>query len=119
MVLGWAVVGGFGLLWLWALVTWIVRRREIASWFWGLLAALQVAVALQAVAGIVLLLTGARRSLLHYAYGAIFPVLVLVVAHVVARELEDERPAWHAFGWAGLICFGLTLRALMTGLSIG
>jgi hypothetical protein len=42
---------------------------------------------------------------------------VLVVAHVVARGMEREP--WIPFAWAGFFCFGLTLRALMTGLGIG
>ena len=44
--------------------------------------------------------------------------LVLTTAHVLARE-EQDRPAYVYFAWAGFFCFGLTLRALMTGLGVG
>ncbi|HEX2239588.1 MAG TPA: hypothetical protein VHJ82_00375, partial [Actinomycetota bacterium] len=54
---------------------------------------------------------------LHYAYGGLFPVVVLVLAHRWARRLEGL--AWVAFGAAGFINFGLTFRALQTGLGIG
>jgi hypothetical protein len=53
---------------------------------------------------------------------------VLVIAHVVARETRRMAPSartgrtmapWVPFAWASFICFGLTLRGLMTGLGIG
>jgi hypothetical protein len=51
-------------------------------------------------------------------YGAIFPALVLGVAHVLARDAFSHRP-WAPFAMAAFFCFGLTLRALMTGLGVG
>jgi hypothetical protein len=120
LVLGWAIVGGFGLLWLWSMGTWVavsVLRRASGPGrpFWWLLGSLQAAVLLQAVAGVILLLLGGRASALHYVYGIIFPVLLLTVAHVLAREAFAQRP-WLVFGWAAFFIFGLTIRALATGL---
>jgi hypothetical protein len=53
------------------------------------------------------------------------PLLLFVFAHVIAREgsarmIGIDRPVqpWTPFAWASFICFGLTLRALMTGLGI-
>jgi hypothetical protein len=117
LAMGWFIVGSFGLLSLWGLVTWIIRRGPGRA-FWWLVAAVQVALIAQLVAGLILLLLGGRRPLLHYAYGIVFPVLVLIGAHWVAREVIPERP-WAAFAVGSFIAFGLTLRALTTGLGIG
>ncbi|HXF57814.1 MAG TPA: hypothetical protein VNO34_09665, partial [Actinomycetota bacterium] len=67
---------------------------------------------------VTLLAMGRSRGFLHYAYGALFPGLVLVAAHVVARGLEDESDAFKVFTVASLFAFGLTLRALATGLGL-
>ena len=116
-VIGYTIVGAFALLMLVGLVTWLMKRKEPWRWFWWILAYAQVVVGLQVIAGIVLLIMGERRDLLHYAYGGIFPILVLTTAHVVSRM--EDRPAYVNFAWAAFFCFGLTLRALMTGLGVG
>ena len=122
--IGYAVVSALGLLWFWPLVTWLVgkamrRRMEPGRGFWPFLAAIQVTLAIQVVAGLILLGTrgASAQPVLHYLYGSLFPVIVLVLAHVVARRLERDQ--WVAFAYAGFFCFGLTLRALFTGLGIG
>jgi hypothetical protein len=112
--IGWSIVIGFGLMTLWGLATWIFRRGPGRP-FWWLLTYLQVAILVQAVAGVILFVLGGRAALLHYVYGVIFPVLILAVAHVLAREMFATRP-WAAFALAAFFCFGLTGRALMTGL---
>jgi hypothetical protein len=117
LVVGWFIVGSFGLLSLWGLVTWIIRRGPGRA-FWWLVAAVQVALIVQLVGGVILLLLGGRRPILHYAYGVVFPLLVLLGAHWIAREVLPERP-WAAFAVASFIACGLTLRALTTGLGIG
>ena len=116
-VIGFGIVGGFLALALWGLGAFLLKR-DPTRWFWGLLAVLQVVVILQLLSGLVLLLAGGRRPILHYAYGAVFPALVLVAAHVIGRELEDPRDAPRVFAIAGFIAFGLTLRALTTGLGL-
>jgi hypothetical protein len=115
--MGWFIVGSFALLSLWGLATWIIRRGPGRA-FWWLVAAVQVALIAQLAGGAILLLLGGRRPLLHYAYGVLFPVFVLIGAHWVARNVIPERP-WAAFAVASFIAFGLTLRALTTGLGIG
>ena len=117
LVVGWAIVGGFGLLWLWGLGAWIFRR-DPARWFWIVVGFLQATLLVQGAVGVVLLLLGGRASALHYVYGVIFPVLVLMVAHVLARDAFKHRP-WVPFAAASFFVFGLTLRALMTGLGYG
>lgn len=112
--IGWVIVSGFGLLWLWGLGAWIVRRGP-GRWFWYVVGALQATLLVQALVGVILLFLGLRASLLHYVYGIVFPVLLLLTAHVLARDAFKHRP-WAPFAAAAFFIFGLTLRALMTGL---
>lgn len=130
-VVGFVVVGVFALGWLWGLGAWITKRGP-GERYWVWLAAAQVVAGVQAVLGITLLLLGRRMTtpgamggVLHYVYG-LLPILLFVFAHVIAREgnarlIGIDRPvrAWVPFAWASFICFGLTSRALMTGLGIG
>ncbi|HEX5948923.1 MAG TPA: hypothetical protein VFZ45_05100 [Actinomycetota bacterium] len=117
LVAGAAIVGAFGIVWLWGLVTWIVRRGPGRA-FWWVVGFVQGAVLIQALVGVVLLFTGGRATILHIVYGVVFPALVLGVAHVLARDAFAHRP-WAPFALASFFCFGLTLRALMTGLGVG
>ena len=132
-VVGFAVVGIFAVGWIWGLGAAIARRGP-GDRFWVWLAVAQVTAGLQAVLGIVLLLTGRRvvagssiQNSLHYVYG-LLPILLFVFAHVVARagnasmvgfDANRRVAPWVPFAWAAFICFGLTLRALMTGLGTG
>jgi hypothetical protein len=114
---GFGIVGGWLLLFLWGCVLFVLRR-DANRWYWGLLTALQVLLGLQLLAGIVLFATGGRPPLLHYFYGVLFPAVVLVVAHGLTRGLE--KPPYHVFFTIGaFFIFGLTGRALMTGLGLG
>jgi hypothetical protein len=130
---GFAVVAIFAIGWLWGLGAWITRRGP-GDGFWVWLTAAQVVAAVQALLGIVLLILGYRvhaagtlGGVLHYVYG-LLPLLLFVIAHVVARAgnaslvgFDERKPIrpWVPFAWAAFICFGLTSRALMTGLGIG
>jgi uncharacterized membrane protein len=117
-LIGFAIVIGWGVLFLWGVAVWILRR-DPTQWFWRLLAVLQVLLGVQLAAGLVLLATGHRLpSLLHLGYGAVFPTIALVVAHVLARSLEDDFDAHKIFAVAAFVVFGLTLRALTTGLGL-
>ena len=73
---------------------------------------------MQLVAGLVLLALGHRQVILHYGYGIVFPAIVLVIAHVFARGLDVESDTWKVFAVASFFVFGLTLRALTTGLGL-
>lgn len=115
---GFTIVGLAALLPLWGLVALIIKR-EPNRWFWHIVAVLQAAIGLQLIAGIVLLVMGRRLpSLLHFLYGVVFPGIVLLVAHVIGRGLAQEEDTWKVFAVAGFIVFGLTLRALTTGLDV-
>jgi hypothetical protein len=115
--LGFSIVVGFGLLFLWGLATWLLRRGPGRAYWW-LLTFVQVSLLVQLVGGLVLIVSGGRMPWLHYVYGIWFPALVLIVAHWLAREAFADRP-WAPFALAGFFSLGLTLRALLTGLGIG
>jgi hypothetical protein len=124
-LVGFGVVGIFAVGWLWGLGAWILRRRDPGAGFWVWVTVAQVVAVLQALLGIILVLLGHRPDTwLHYVYG-FGPLVVLGAAHVFAREGQKVKPgaepfpAWPWFAGAAFICFGLTLRALMTGLGIG
>lgn len=130
-VIGFAVVGVFALGWLWGLGAWLSKRGP-GEGYWVWLTVAQVVAGAQAILGIVLLLLGRRMEspgalgdVLHYVYG-LLPILLFVFAHVAARAgnariVGIDRPIrpWVPFAWASFICFGLTSRALMTGLGVG
>ena len=116
-VIGFAIVGAFGIFMLWGFGAWVLKR-DPGRWYWHLLAALQVTVGVQTLAGLILVaIYGIHaQPILHYAYGAVFPIIVLTIAHAMARDMERDQ--WKVFAVAGFICFGLTLRALTTGLGM-
>jgi hypothetical protein len=113
-VVGFVIVTGWGLLFFWGIGLFLLRR-DAGRLYWGLVTILQVLLGLQIIAGIVLLALGDRREFLHYLYGSVLPAIVLAGCHVLTRSLQ--RPPYHFFfTWGALVIFGLTARALMTGL---
>lgn len=108
---------GFVVLFLVSIFTYLFNR-EPGEWYWRLLAVLQVVLAIQVLVGAVLFATGRRASGnfpgAHYFYGALFPLIVLVFAHRFSRRHPNVAVA--IFGFAAFLCFGLTMRALQTGL---
>ena len=114
---GFVIVAGWGVLFLFGIGLFITKR-DANRLYWGLLTALQVLLGVQLLVGLALLLQGGGQPILHYLYGAVFPALVIVVCHVFTRGLE--KPPYHLFFTIGsFFVFGLTARALMTGLGIG
>lgn len=132
-VAGFIVVGLFAVGWIWGLAAKLVKRGPGERYWWWL-AATQVSLGIQAILGIMLYATGHRVASngvlggsLHYVYGAL-PIFLLVYAHIIARagnarlvglDAAKRIEPWVPFAWASFICFGLTLRALMTGLGVG
>ncbi len=114
---GFVIVAGWGVLFLFGVVLFITRR-DANRVYWALLTVLQVLLGVQLLAGLVLLVQGGRPPILHYLYGAVFPALVIGVCHLFTRGLE--KPPYHLFFTIGaFFVFGLTARALMTGLGMG
>ena len=113
---GFFVVALFTVGWVWGLIAWSAKR-DPGERFWVWVTVVQVVAGIQAMIGVVVFLLGNRAStILHYAYG-IFPILALAIAHVVARRPDFRERPWVPFAWVAFICFGLTLRAVMTGLA--
>lgn len=123
--IGFFVVGVFTVGWVWGVGALIVRR-DPGERFWTWITVEQVVAAIQAVVGLVLLVMGRRPSTwLHIVYG-LGPLLILGVGHLMSREIARGQAGggrwtqpWAIFTGASFICFGLSLRALMTGLGIG
>ncbi len=124
--IGYFVLAVFTVGWVWGVGA-LVLRRDPGERFWTWLTLAQVVAGVQALVGIVLLLMGLRpSSSLHLVYG-FGPLVILGVAHLMSREISrgqvgrGQRWAqpWVVFTAAAFICFGLSMRALMTGLAIG
>jgi hypothetical protein len=116
--IAYSIPTGFALLAVWAIVSFI-RNKAPGDRFWNLIAVIQVILGVQIVIGGILFLVGNRPASngpqwLHYAYGGLFPLALLIGAHRLARR--HESAAWIIFGGAAIVIFGLTFRALQTGL---
>lgn len=116
-LVGYAIPTAFGVLALWSFGALALKKQVHHEGFYGLLGAVQVAIGIQFLVGAILFVSGARPvsdpTFLHYVYGAFFPALVLLVAHIRARKVP-EAP-WLIFGVAAFICCFSTIRALGTG----
>src|SRR5205807_3414133 len=73
--IGFGVVTLFGLLWFWPATAWLLGKArrvhgEPGRWYWGLVAACQVILAIQIVIGVALLaIHGVHaKPVLHYLY---------------------------------------------------
>jgi hypothetical protein len=115
---GFVVVAIFAIGWLFGVVLW-VARREAGDWFWRWLVAAQVVAIVQALTGLILVLAGRTPTTwLHYVYG-FGPLVIFAIGHLLAREEAFRAKPWAPFALASFISFGLSLRALTTGLGIG
>ena len=76
---------------------------------------LEVALGAQVLAGLAVLAAGGQAPLLHYLYGAVVPVLLLVEAHLLGPRL-NQLPKHLLFTIAAAVNLLLTVRALATGL---
>lgn len=97
----------------------LIRNKAPGNWFWTLVGAVQVVLGVQVLVGGILFLLGNRPETsgtewLHYAYGGLFPAALLVLAHRLGKRFEDIP--WVVFGIVSFVSFGLTFRALQTGL---
>jgi hypothetical protein len=115
-----SVPAGFLILGLWGIVSFI-RNKAPSENFWRLIAIMQGILGIQIIIGAILFIAGGRPNTngpewLHYVYGGLFPLALLVLAHRYGRRTEGI--AWIAFCVAALLIFGLTFRALQTGLGI-
>lgn len=120
--LGLAIVGSWIIICLWALTLRLMGRAEDTPTFWRAVSLAQLLLVVQLVVGLVLLAIGRRPGpgsrvgdlLFHLGYGAVFPLIVLVVAHSWARTGRYNAHA--VFALVGLVNFGLTMRAWQVGI---
>lgn len=120
--LAYGVVAGLLLLALSGLGIRIARREEAPTWFWAMQHWMENILLVQVVLGVVLFLMGRRVAggelvFLHYFYGSIFPLIALVSGRIAG--LRRETREYVGLTWGAFFAFGLTTRALMTGLGIG
>lgn len=119
-VIGYASIGVWAVIALWALVLRLARREETPT-FWRAVSVGQIVLVVQLVAGLVLLAMGRRPGdggwftvTFHMLYGAGFPLIVLVFSHKWAR---DGRYDPHTiFALAGLVIFALMVRGFLVGI---
>lgn len=119
---GEAIVAALAVLVLWGAVLRLLRRDEAPRFFWGLQHYTENVLVLQVVLGLVLLaagfrVVGAPLIWLHYLYGSLFPLIAIVGGRIAALRREERD--YVGITWGAFFAFGLTLRALMTGLGIG
>jgi len=116
--IGYVIVGGWFVVFAWGGLAWWPFRREPNRSFWVLLGVLQGVLILQLAVGLTLWLSHPVPTWLHPLYGAVFPAIILVIANVLARGMDLEKDRYKVFAIASFFVFGLTLRALMTGLGV-
>lgn len=115
--IGLSIVVALVYLAVYGLVGRVAGRHEVGRPFWGVLYYTETVLVVQIIAGIVLLFMGRRVGGsgfdLHYVYGSVFPLLVILVGRLYALRRDDRD--YIPIAWAGFIGFGLTFRALQTG----
>ena len=116
--IGFVVVAVFTVGWLWGGAA-LVLKRDPGERFWTWITVEQVLAGAQAAIGLILLVLGYRPDTsLHYVYG-FGPLVIFAIGHLLAREEAFRAKPWAPFAMASFISFGLSLRALTTGLGIG
>ncbi len=120
--LGTAIVVAFVVIGLFGLLLRLFRRDEAPKLFWGLQHYTENVLVVQVVIGVVMLVMGRRvvggpLVWLHYLYGSLFPLIAVVGGRIAALRREERD--YVGVAWGAFFAFGLTTRALMTGLGIG
>lgn len=127
-VLGFAVIGAWATICGWSLALRFLHYEETPT-FWKAVSVAQILLVLQLLAGLVLMALwllgsggppgggGWFNGTFHLLYGIVFPVVVLLYGHRVAREGRFDPHA--VFAVVGLVIFGLTSRAWAVGAGVG
>jgi hypothetical protein len=129
-VLGFGIIGSWLVVMLLSLVLRALAARSTdrdagsdagadaeVPWFWRVVSAAQILLGVQLLVGAYLFLAGGRPGpdtfihVFHPLYGFVFPGIVLVYGHKLARE--GRVHPFTAFAVVGLVNFGLTARAFM------
>jgi hypothetical protein len=116
--IGFVVVAVFTVGWIWGAGA-LILKRDPGERYWTWITVEQVLAGGQAAIGVLLLVLGYRPDTsLHYVYG-FGPLVIFAIGHLLAREEAFRTKPWAPFALASFISFGLSLRALTTGLGIG
>ena len=117
--IGYVIVGSWAVIAGWGLALSFLDYEETPT-FWRVVSLAQVLLGIQLLAGVVLLAMGRLpagddwfNNIFHVLYGFAFPVIVLLFAHRWSRAGRVDPHL--AFSVTGLVVFGLTARAWMTG----
>lgn len=101
----------------WGLVLRVLRRDDPPAALWAVQHWTENLLAVQVVAGLVLLVLG-RRVIggplvwFHYLYGSLFPLIAIIGGRIAA--LRRERREYVSLAWGSFIAWALTLRAVQT-----
>ena len=130
-ILGFAVIGAWATICGWSLALRLLGYEETPT-FWRAVSVAQVLLGIQLVAGLVLMVLwafgraeapgaasggGWFNGTFHLLYGIVFPVIVLLYGHRVAREGRYNPHT--VFSVVGLVIFGLASRAWAVGAGVG
>jgi hypothetical protein len=130
-ILGYLVVGVWAVLLFWSAALAFTRYDETPT-FWRFVSLAQVLLVVQLIVGLVLVVwwlvgdgqpPGANsgggwfNGTFHLLYGVVFPFVVLLAGHSVARS--GRYSPYVVFAVVGLVNFGLTARAFMVGAGTG
>jgi hypothetical protein len=121
----WISIAGNSLLALWAFVARVAGRRTLGDYYWAAILTILAVVAVQVIAGLILLGLGARpRTSLHLIYGVSIAIVALaqyelrprgwIRRRLIASGVFSETSAM------ALVCLtqaGLLMRAWMTGVA--
>ena len=117
--LGIALVVAFLVIAVWGVVLRVMRREEAPVPYLALQHWTENLLGLQTAIGLVFLVIGRRvvgddLVFLHYFYGSLFPFIAIVGGRIAG--LRREAFPYVGMAWGGFFAFGLSTRALMTGL---
>ncbi len=117
--LGLLIVVDFLVIALWGLALRVARREEAPVLYRGLEHWTENLLFVQSAFGLVFLLMGRRvvgddLVFLHYFYGSLFPLIAVVAGRI--STLRREQYAYVGMAWGAFFAFGLSTRALMTGM---
>lgn len=130
-LLGFLVIGSWAVIAFWGLALRFTRYEETPT-FWRAVSVAQILLGVQLLVGLVLvawwLLGGGAppgansgggwfNGTFHILYGIVFPFVVLLVGHQVART--GQYSPHTVFAVVGLVIFGLTARAFAVGAGTG
>lgn len=109
----WTTLIFFGLMGVWGLIR-ALRKYRVDGSFMGAMAIGEGLFILQAVLGLILVITGARPGrTIHFLYG-VFALVALPGLFAYLKGEDDNQAQWY-YAIAILFLAGVSLRAISTG----